>query len=530
MSEWYRERLPALVASSDAPELVLLHGWASNADIWRAWLPWLRRRANVTLLDLPGCGRSPFQPGLSVDDLLDQLAGYVPHKAALLGWSLGGMLAARFARQYPQQCAALITIATNACYVAREDWLPAMSIDDFEKFYAEVVANPAASLRRFQALQMFGDERERELLRELCRAKVQEHSTAALRWGLELLRELDVRDDLRECHMPGVHLFGTRDALVPIAAADPVAALVPEHWVIGIDGVAHLPFLSHPEICWQHVDRALFEARLLKRAPASTRRKDAVAQSFSRAAPTYDAVADLQRRVAARLRTHLPRSEGAARETLLDIGCGTGAITAQLAAGRDVIALDFAEGMTRYARDVHADSAIAWLCGDAENLPLPAQCVDAVFSSLALQWSENLGAALGEIARVLKPGARAVIATLGPGTLAELRAAWAQVDAHVHVNPFLPRGDVEKALHHAGLIIADWREEDIVLEYVELRDLTRELKALGAHNVNDGRPAGLTGRERVRAFQAAYEAQRNAAGKLPATYQVWYLTLEKPLG
>jgi malonyl-CoA O-methyltransferase len=530
MSAWYRERLPAFVASSDAPELVLLHGWASNADIWRAWLPWLRRRANVTLLDLPGSGRSPFQPGLSIDGLLEQLARYVPHRAALLGWSLGGMLAARFSARYPQQCAALITVATNACYVARDGWPHAMSTADFEKFYAEVVANPAVSLRRFQTLQMVGDERERELLREMRRAQLPEASAEALCWGLDLLRELDVRDDLRACRVAGSHLFGAQDVLVPVAAGDPVAALMPEHWAVAIDGVAHLPFLSHPEICWQHVDRTLFDARLLKRAPASARRKEAVAQSFSRAAPTYDAVADLQRRVAARLQMCLPRHVGAARETLLDIGCGTGAITAQLAAARDVIALDFAEGMTRYARDTHRDPAIVWLCGDAENLPLPAQRVDAVFSSLALQWSENPGAAFGEIARVLKPGGRAVIATLGPGTLAELRAAWAQADAHVHVNPFLPREDVEKALRHVDLTVADWSEENIVLEYLELRDLTRELKALGAHNVNEGRPAGLTGRERMRAFQAAYEAQRNAAGKLPATYQVWYLTLEKPLG
>jgi len=69
-----------------------------------------------------------------------------------------------------------------------------------------------------------------------------------------------------------------------------------------------------------------------------------------------------------------------------------------------------------------------------------------------------------------------------------------------------------------------------VLEYAELRELTRELKALGAHNVNSGRPTGLTGRERVRGFQRAYELQRNSAGKLPATYQVWYLTLENGHG
>jgi malonyl-CoA O-methyltransferase len=65
------------------------------------------------------------------------------------------------------------------------------------------------------------------------------------------------------------------------------------------------------------------------------------------------------------------------------------------------------------------------------------------------------------------------------------------------------------------------------MEYADLRELTRELKALGAHNVNAGRPGGLTGRRRMQQFMAAYETQRNTRGLLPATYQVWFLQLRR---
>ena len=47
------------------------------------------------------------------------------------------------------------------------------------------------------------------------------------------------------------------------------------------------------------------------------------------------------------------------------------------------------------------------------------------------------------------------------------------------------------------------------------------------HNVNAGRPAGLGGRQRLQRFRTAYERRRNAGGRLPASYQVWYLQLEK---
>ncbi len=67
-----------------------------------------------------------------------------------------------------------------------------------------------------------------------------------------------------------------------------------------------------------------------------------------------------------------------------------------------------------------------------------------------------------------------------------------------------------------------------ILFYPDVRSLTHELKALGAHNLNPGRPGGLTGRARVLGLIDAYEQFRQVQG-LPATYQVVYAVLEKPL-
>ncbi len=522
-SDWYCERLPAFSASTDAPDLVLLHGWGMSSEVWRSWLVLLRIRCNVILLDLPGSGRSPAQPHLSLDDLLAQLKKYVPERAVLLGWSLGGALALAFTQKYPEHCGALMTIASNPCFVARHDWPTGMAPADFAGFQQSLANNSRLTLKRFLGLQASSGDNERELLRWLRLQSVAEDKDV-LMWGLEFLAQIDMREALSSSTLLAAHIYGSCDALVPAQIAPVVAALAPNHWSILIDGAAHLPFVSHAELCWQHLDRLLAAANLLPRARAPQREKKLVAASFSRAASSYDSAAALQRDVATKL---LEYGQFGACERVLDLGCGTGAISSQLAARHEVVALDIAQGMLNFARARNALSAASWLCADAENLPLADASVDAVFSSLALQWCENIGAVFLEIERVLRDGGVAVISTLGPATLRELREAWQAVDARVHVNQFADRAVIEKALLRSGLTLLSWQEEERVLRYRELRELMRELKEIGAHNVNAARPDGLTSRERLQRFSAAYDVQRDMEGLLPATYQVWYLRLAK---
>jgi malonyl-CoA O-methyltransferase len=60
------------------------------------------------------------------------------------------------------------------------------------------------------------------------------------------------------------------------------------------------------------------------------------------------------------------------------------------------------------------------------------------------------------------------------------------------------------------------------LRYQKLGQLTGELKAIGAHNMNAGRPKGLMGKKTYQQLHAGYEVFREDTGKLPATYQVLY--------
>ena len=103
-----------------------------------------------------------------------------------------------------------------------------------------------------------------------------------------------------------------------------------------------------------------------------------------------------------------------------------------------------------------------------------------------------------------------------------------KVDGLVHVNRFRGFETYQQLCEASGLNVISLENRPHVMYYPDVRGLTHELKALGAHNLNPGRPGGLTGRARILALVDAYEQFRQVQG-LPATYRVVYAVLEKPL-
>ncbi len=245
-------------------------------------------------------------------------------------------------------------------------------------------------------------------------------------------------------------------------------------------------------------------------------------RSFERAADGYDDVALLQREVGARLLERLEYLR-VQPEVALDLGCGTGLITAGLMRrypGARVYALDFAEGMLRHTRR-HG----RWLrrprcvCGDMESLPLADASVDMLCSNLAFQWATDRERLFAECRRVLRPGGVLMFTTFGPDTLRELREAWQRVDGMAHVNPFADMHDIGDELMRAGFADPVMDVERMTLTYGGVMELMRDLKQLGARNVLSSRRRGLTGKAGWRAMAEAYEAFRRD-GRLPASYEV----------
>lgn len=509
--------------------LVLIHGWGCDSRTWQPLLESLQSFASVTLIDLPGFGASPVVPEFSLDAVLDKIAAQLPREAVIMGWSLGGMLAVQLASRFPERIRAVITLAANLKFVASADYPIAMPRAINRQFNQGFAQDPQAALKLFGGLLAQGDADERGLLKLLRRNDL---GTVTDNWfqALQLLEELDNRAAYAQLAQPGLHLLADNDALVPVAAAEPLKQINPQQEVKIVVNAAHALHWSKPQSVIEFVAHFLKENTTVdvELAPVldAGLDKKKVAQSFSRAAATYDSVAQLQRDIGAHLFARLPDNLPA-QSSLLDLGSGTGFFTRQLAAKypeSQIIGLDIAEGMLHYAAGQR--DGINWLCSDAELLPIADNSVDIIFSSLAIQWCNNLPQLMAELARVLKPRGQLYIATLGPYTLHELKSAWQQVDNYVHVNHFQSQQALIASIDSSQLILDNVQQESRTLYYDRLSELTRELKALGAHNINSGKPEGLTGRSRLLAFKSAYESFRSPQG-LPATYDVIYLQASK---
>jgi malonyl-CoA O-methyltransferase len=248
----------------------------------------------------------------------------------------------------------------------------------------------------------------------------------------------------------------------------------------------------------------------------------AVRRSFDSASGRYDAHAILQSRVRAVLLERVGDQQQRPR-VIVDVGAGTGHASRALQrrfTRAAVIALDLAEGMLRAARRQQGwVRRFTRICADIERLPLTAASVDLAFCNLTLQWLSEPDRAFAEIRRVLRPGGWLYFSTFGPGTLTELRSAWATVDGYTHVNRFIDMHDLGAALTRGGFADPVLDVEHYTLTYPDVRALMRDLKAIGAHNITAGRPRGLTGRGRLAALTHGYEAFRQDQ-RLPATYEV----------
>ena len=255
-----------------------------------------------------------------------------------------------------------------------------------------------------------------------------------------------------------------------------------------------------------------------------------VRRAFDRAADCYEQFAVLQNEVCKRLLEKLEIVK-INPQFILDAGAGTGAAIPTLFKRykkAQLVALDLSENMLNKSRQ-HGNFLRSHhlVCADIEKLPFADNVFDLVYSSLSMQWCNDLNAALLEAKRVLKPGGLFVFSTFGPDTLKELRSSWATVDTANHVNQFIDMHDIGDALLFDGFAEPVMEAEVLTVTYNSVDEIMHDLKAIGANVTAQRSRTGLGGKAILQSLRQSYEQFRQD-NLLPASYEIIYGHAWKP--
>ncbi|MDI3360956.1 pimeloyl-ACP methyl ester esterase BioH [Lelliottia sp. V89_10] len=228
-------------------DLVLLHGWGLNAEVWHCIQEELASQFRLHLVDLPGFGRSHGFGAMPLDEMANVVLEHAPQKAIWLGWSLGGLVASQIALTHPERVQALVTVASSPCFAAREEW-PGIKPEVLAGFQQQLSEDFKRTVERFLALQTMGTETARQDARMLKSAvlALPMPDVEVLNGGLEILKTVDLREPLAALAVPHLRIYGYLDGLVPRKVVPMLDELWPQSESLVIAKAAHAPFVSHP--------------------------------------------------------------------------------------------------------------------------------------------------------------------------------------------------------------------------------------------------------------------------------------------
>jgi malonyl-CoA O-methyltransferase len=237
-------------------------------------------------------------------------------------------------------------------------------------------------------------------------------------------------------------------------------------------------------------------------------------------------------------------------EIVLDAGCGEGAdmpVLKKRFHDAQILGIDGASAMVSLARErqLAALSSVSRLinnvnkwrsttttpglvCGDFAQTPFAGQCIDVVWSNLALHWHPQPDRVFAEWARIVKVEGLLMFSCFGPDTFKELRSAFETIDLAPHTLPFVDMHDFGDMLVHAGFTTPVMDMEIITVTYDTPQRLLEDVRSWGGNPLQTRR-RGLLGKAAYAEVLRALEAMRRPQdGKIPLTFEVVYGHAFKP--
>ena len=252
----------AFVKVGRGPVLLLLHGLGCDHTTWAPVIAVLSRRYTVIAPDLLGHGRSAkpradYSVGGYANAMRDLLTVLGVDKVTVVGHSFGGGVAMQFAYQFPERTERMVLVAPGGLGPEVTPALRAVTLPGFHQAMGVVTLPVLRQLTTttLRALAASGIAPARDLdevaeivqsLRDpQARRAIQHVLGAVVDWRGQIVTMVD-RAYLTRA-MPMCVVWGSEDAVIPVAHARVAAELAPCATVEVIEAAGHFPHKDHPQ-------------------------------------------------------------------------------------------------------------------------------------------------------------------------------------------------------------------------------------------------------------------------------------------
>ncbi len=230
-------------------DVIIFHGWACDHRYMQPIVDFLSNRYRICNFDLPGRGRSGWDPRIrTIHDLSDTLLPYLPKQAIYIGWSFGGLVCTSIAARHPKRVKRYIGVASSPKFIAGKDW-PGVPLPGYKNAFLKVKEVGLETFLRTHFESEFRDIHPKPpMLHELLRLLTNNPKSDldVLLKGLDIVDAVDLRKEFQAIECPIDLILGEKDENVPTATFKRIKQLNPHAKMHLIPRAHHMPFWTDP--------------------------------------------------------------------------------------------------------------------------------------------------------------------------------------------------------------------------------------------------------------------------------------------
>lgn len=250
------------IVRGDGPDVVLLHGVTDNGHTWHDVQSALSASARVHAVDLPGHGLSdiPKQP-LTAREMARWVLAYMDaagvERAVVVGWSLGGAVAAAFSADHAARVSGLVLEAPAVLDFAFPISLWPLKVGGIGEIMYRLAAN--RSMRRFFMGAAFAHSfaPSDDVMERYWRGWQINGRPRYIRSLLNEFKSTETTPLLGDIRAPAWIVHGDEDQLIPLRVADELEKKLASAKLYRLNKVGHSPHLERPDVVLDAIGEAM---------------------------------------------------------------------------------------------------------------------------------------------------------------------------------------------------------------------------------------------------------------------------------